>query len=147
VYCHKIEHDGKAMSFNFPAQLNDRLIPPIRRGLEETRGQTLRAIASIDTGRQILTELLKPDLYAPKGNKEILMGLYRDPNGLFLGHAHGANGKIVGHARWLKVTGASSRLLNSAGMLTGQHNRTLSASAHTGKSAAITSETALSLGK
>jgi hypothetical protein len=108
------------MSFNFPAQLNDRLIPPIRRGLEETRGQTLRAIASIDTGRQILTELLKPDLYAPKGNKEILMRLYRDPNGLFLGHAHGANGKIVGHARWLKVTGASSRLLNSAGMLTGQ---------------------------
>lgn len=72
------------------------------------------------TGRQILTELLKPDLYTPKGNEGILLKLYRGPDGLFLGHAHGANGKIVGHARWLKVTGTSSRLLSSAGMLTGQ---------------------------
>ena len=108
------------MSFNFPAQLNDRLIAPIRRELEETRGETVRAIASIDTGRQILIELSKPALYAPKGNEGILLRLYRGPDGLFLGHAHGANGKIVGHARWLKVTGASSRLLSSAGMLTGQ---------------------------
>jgi hypothetical protein len=86
------------MSFNLPAQLNDRLLAPIRRDLEETRDETIRAIACIDTGRQMLVELLKPDLYAPKGNKGILLKLYRGPDGLFLGHAHGANGKIVGHA-------------------------------------------------
>ena len=108
------------MSFNLPAQLNDRLIAPIRRELEETRGETVRSIANIDAGRQILTELLKPNIYTPKGNKGILLRLYRGPDGLFLGHAHGANGKIVGHARWLKVTGTSSRLLTSAGILTGQ---------------------------
>jgi hypothetical protein len=108
------------MSFNLPVQLNDRLLAPIRTDLEETRGETVRAIAGIDAGRQILAELLKPDLYVPKGKKEILLKLYRGPDGLFLGHAHGADGKIAGHARWLKVTGASSRLLSSAGMLTGQ---------------------------
>jgi hypothetical protein len=68
---------------------------------------------------KILTELVKPDLYAPKGSKEVLLSLYRDPNGLFLGHAHGPNGKVIGHASWLKVTSTSSRLLTSAGMLTG----------------------------
>jgi len=98
------------MSLNFPAQLNDRLIAPIRRDLAETRDETLRAIASIDTGRQVLAELLKPDLYAPKATKEALLRLYRGPDGLFLGHAHGANGRIIGHARWLKVTNISSRL-------------------------------------
>jgi hypothetical protein len=55
------------MTFNLPAQLNDRLLAPIRRDLEEARGETVRAIASIETGSQIFTELVKPDLYAPKG--------------------------------------------------------------------------------
>jgi hypothetical protein len=107
------------MTFNLPVQLNDRLLAPIRKEIEETRSETVRAIASSDTGRQILTELVKPDLYAPKGSKDVLLRLYRDPNGLFLGHAHGPNGRIIGHARWLKVTSTSSRLVASAGMLTG----------------------------
>jgi hypothetical protein len=45
--------------------------------------------------------------------------MYRGPDGLYLGHAKGADGKIVGNARWVKISSVGSRLLTSAGMITG----------------------------
>jgi hypothetical protein len=45
--------------------------------------------------------------------------MYRGPDGLYLGHAKGADGKIVGNAQWVKISSVGSRLLTSAGMITG----------------------------
>jgi hypothetical protein len=36
------------MTFHLPAQLNDRLLAPIRKEIEEARSETVRAIASIE---------------------------------------------------------------------------------------------------
>jgi hypothetical protein len=106
--------------YTLPDKLNDRMIPAIRQDVETARGEILSTIAETETGRKILTELMKPDSYVPTGEPGIVMRLYRGPDGLYLGHAHGADGKILGHARWIKVSGTASRLLTSAGMLTGQ---------------------------
>ncbi len=111
--------DLPVMSFELPARLGDQLMSPIRQDLQETRSEIIKAIASLQAGRNIFTELTKPDLHAPIGPKEIIAHLHRGPDGLFFGHARGPSGKIVGQAKWLKVTDAGSRLFLSAGVLTG----------------------------
>jgi hypothetical protein len=44
--------------------------------------------------------------------------MYHGPDGL--SHAQGADGKIIGNARWVKNSSVGSRLLTSAGMITGR---------------------------
>src|ERR1700745_1450778 len=56
---------------------------------------------------------------APVGRATVLARMYRGPDGLFLGHARGIDGKIVGNTRWVKISSVGSRLLTSAGMITG----------------------------
>jgi hypothetical protein len=43
--------------------------------------------------------------------------MYHGPNGL--GHAKAADAKIIGNARWVKISSVGSRLLTSARMITG----------------------------
>jgi len=108
------------MKYRFPAEFDKRILSPIGHELGTTRDEIVKALSMAEGGREVLAELMKPDLYAAKGRKDVLMRLYRGPDGLFLGHAHGADGRIIGQARWLKVGDAGSRLLASAGVLTGQ---------------------------
>jgi hypothetical protein len=49
----------------------------------------------------------------------VLARMYRGPDGLYLGHAKAADGKIFGNTRWVKVSTVGSRLLTTAGMITG----------------------------
>jgi hypothetical protein len=85
-----------------PASIDPRLISPIRQDLETARQDVLTGIANTDAGRQVLAELVKSDTFAPVGRPTVLARLYRGPDGLFLGHAKGIDGKIVGNTRWLK---------------------------------------------
>ena len=102
-----------------PASIDPRLISPIRQDLETARQDVLTGIANTDAGRQVLTELIKSDTFAPVGRSTVLARMYRGPDGLFLGHAKGIDGKIVGNTRWVKISSVGSRLLTSAGMITG----------------------------
>jgi hypothetical protein len=95
------------------------LIGPVRNELEAARQDALRGIANTEAGRQILKALGQPDAFAPVGKPGIVARMYRTPDGLYLGHARGMDGKVVGNARWIKVSSVGSRLLTSAGMLTG----------------------------
>ena len=110
---------GQEDSVQIPAATDDRLIAPVRRDLEEARQDVLRGIASTDTGRHVLAEILKSDKFMPVGRPTVLARMYRGPDGLYLGHAKGAGGKIIGNMRWAKVSTLGSRLLTSAGMITG----------------------------
>ena len=101
------------------ASIDPRLISPIRRDLEAAREDVLTGIANTDAGRQVLAELVKSDTFAPVGRPTVLARMYRGPDGLFLGHAKGIDGKIVGNTRWVKISSVGSRLLTSAGMITG----------------------------
>lgn len=83
------------MSFHLPVRLDERLLSPIRKDLEETRNEIVKAVAGLDTGRQILTELSRPDLYAPTGQREILMRLYRGPDGPFLDTRMAPTGRLL----------------------------------------------------
>jgi hypothetical protein len=102
-----------------PASIAPRLISPIRQDLEAARQDVLTGIANTDAGRQILAELVKSDIFTPVGRPTALARMYRGPDGLYLGHAKGIDGKIVGNARWVKISSVGSRLLTSAGMITG----------------------------
>ena len=102
-----------------PASIDPRLISPIRQDLEAAREDVLTGIANTDAGRQVLAELVKSDTFAPVGRPTVLARMYRGPDGLFLGHAKGIDGKIVGNTRWVKISSVGSRLLTSAGMITG----------------------------
>jgi len=102
-----------------PASIDPRLISPVRKDLEAARQDVLNGIANTDAGRQVLTELVKSDTFAPLGKPTVLVRMYRGPDGLYLGHAKGIDGKIVGNARWVKISSVGSRLLTSAGMITG----------------------------
>lgn len=101
------------------AKIDTRLIGPVRNDLEAGRQDVLRGIANEEAGRQILKQLVQPDVFAPGGKPSIVARMYRGPNGLYLGHAKGVNGKIIGNARWVKISSVGSRLFTSAGMLTG----------------------------
>jgi hypothetical protein len=102
-----------------PASIDPRLASPVRRDLEAARWEVLNGIANTDAGRRILAELVKSDTYVPIAKPTILARIYRGPDGLYLGHAAGLDGKIIGNARWVKLSGAGSRLLTSASMITG----------------------------
>src|SRR5947209_8113302 len=69
-----------------------------------------------DVGRQVLAELVKSDSFAPVRKRNSLARMYHGPDGL--GHAKGADGKIIGNARWVSILSVGSRLLTSAGMIT-----------------------------
>jgi hypothetical protein len=101
------------------ATIGTRLIDPVRKELEVAREEMLRGIANADAGRQILSECIRPDAFTPVGAPNVVARIYRGPDGLYLGHATGSDGKIVGNARWMKISGLGSRLLTSAGMLSG----------------------------
>src|SRR3984893_1101550 len=101
------------------ASIDPRLISPIRQDLEAARQDVLTGIANTDAGRQVLAELVKSDTFAPVGEPTVLARMYRGPDGLYLGHAKGSDGKIVGNAQWVKISSVGSRLLTSAGMITG----------------------------
>jgi hypothetical protein len=101
------------------AKIDPRLISPVRRDLEAARRDVLSGIANTDAGRQVLTELVKSDAFAPVAKPSVLARMYRGPDGLYLGHATGVDGKIVGNTRWIKISSVGSRLLTSAGMITG----------------------------
>ena len=101
------------------ASIDPRLIGPIRQDLEAARQDVLTGIANTDAGRQVLAELVKSDTFVPVGRPTVLARMYRGPDGLFLGHAKGIDGKIVGNTRWVKISSVGSRLLISAGMITG----------------------------
>jgi hypothetical protein len=79
----------------------------------------LSGIANTDAGRQVLAELAKSDTFAAAGKPTVLARMYRGPDGLYLGHAQGVDGKIVGNVRWVKISSIGSRLLTSAGMISG----------------------------
>jgi hypothetical protein len=98
---------------------NPRLTATVRGELDAARRDALRGIASTDTGRQLLRQLIGPDTYTPVGTPNVVARLYRGSDGLYLGHAKGINGEIVGNARWLKMSTVSARLLTSAAALTG----------------------------
>ena len=83
----------------------------------------LTGIANSDAGRQVPAELVKSDIFAPSGRPTVLARMYRGPDGLFLGHAKGIDGKIVGNTRWVKISSVGSRLLTSAGMMSEQSER------------------------
>lgn len=104
---------------HFPAIIDPRLISPVRRDLEAARLEALRGIANAEAGRRILAELVKSDAFASVGKPTVLVRLYCGPDGLYLGHAKGVDGRIVGNARWIKISTVGSRLLTSAGMITG----------------------------
>jgi len=104
---------------HLPATIDARLIGTVRKDLEAARQDTLRNIASTEAGREILAELIKSDTFAPVAKPIVLARMYRGPDGLYLGHAKGVDGKIAGNARWLKVSTVGSRLLTSAAMITG----------------------------
>jgi hypothetical protein len=61
---------------------------------------------------------VKSGSFAPVGKPKILARMYHGPDGL--GHAQGADGKIIGNARWVKISSVGSRLLTSAAMITGR---------------------------
>lgn len=103
----------------FPTDTPARLIKPVRDDLERTRSDVLMGIASTEIGQQILREIIRSASFVPVGNPAVIMRMYRGPDGLYLGTAKAANGKILGNARWKPVMGVGSRLLTSAGMLTG----------------------------
>jgi hypothetical protein len=104
---------------DLPARIDSRLIGPVRNELEAARQDALRGIANTEAGRQILKALVQSDTFAPVGKPGIVARMYRTPDGLYLGHAKGMDGKIVGNASWIKISTLGSRLLTSAGMLTG----------------------------
>jgi hypothetical protein len=104
---------------HLPATIDPRLISPVRKDLEAARQDVLSGIANTDAGRQVLAELVKSDTFAPVGKPTVLARMYRGPDGLDLGHAKGIDGKIVGNTRWVKISSVGSRLLTSAGMITG----------------------------
>ena len=106
-----------------PASIAPRLISPIRQDLEAAREDVLTGIANSGAGRQVLAELVKSDIFAPSGRPTVLTRMYRSPDGLFLGHAKGIGGKIVGNTRWVKISSVGSRLLTSAGMMSEQSER------------------------
>lgn len=47
------------------------------------------------------------------------MNLYRSPDGSVLGVAQGPDGRFIGQARWVNVSGVGAKLLSSATMLAG----------------------------
>jgi hypothetical protein len=65
-----------------------------------------------DVGHQVLAELVKSDSFAPVGKPNILTRMYHGPDGL--GHAQEPDRKIIGNARWVKISSVGSRLLTSA---------------------------------
>ena len=101
------------------ATINPRLTGPVRNELEAARRDVLSGIASEEAGRQILKQLVQPDIFSPVGKESVIARMYRGPDGLYLGHARGVNGEIIGNARWVKISSVGARLLTSAGMLTG----------------------------
>jgi len=101
------------------ATINPRLTGPVRNELEAARRDVLSGIASEEAGRQILKQLVQPDIFSPVGKQSVIARMYRGPDGLYLGHARGVNGEIIGNARWVKISSVGARLLTSAGMLTG----------------------------
>ena len=98
---------------------SSRLIGPVRADLEAARQDVVRGIANTEAGRQILQQLVQRDVFSPVGKASIVARMYRGPDGLYLGHARAANGEIVANARWVKISTVGSRLLTSAGLLTG----------------------------
>ena len=104
---------------HLPATIDPRLVSPVRKDLEAARQDVLKGIASSDAGRQVLAELVRPDTFASVSKPAILARMYRGPDGLYLGRAKGVDGKIVGNVRWVKISNIGSRLLTSAGMITG----------------------------
>jgi hypothetical protein len=92
-----------------PASIDPRLISPVRKDLEAARQDVLNGIANTDAGRQVLAELVKSDTFAPTGKSTVLARMYLGPDGLYLGHAKGIDGKIVGNARWIKKSRALDR--------------------------------------
>jgi hypothetical protein len=108
------------MFYELPSELSKSLIPGVRQDLEDVRSDVVRGLASSGALKDIVNELSKPDAYRAIGPKDVVTNLYRGPDGWYLGHARGPNGRIIGHARWSKISGTGSRLLTSAGMLTGQ---------------------------
>jgi hypothetical protein len=98
---------------------NRRLIGPVRKDLEDARREILAGIVGTDAGRRVFVELLKSDTFTPVAKPTVLARMFRGPDGLYLGHAKAVDGKITGNARWLKVSTVGSRLLTSAGMITG----------------------------
>ena len=104
---------------HLPATIDPRLIGPVRKDLEAARKDVLSGIANTDAGRQVLGELVKSDTFAGVGRPTVLARMYRGPDGLYLGHAKGVDGRIVGNVRWVKISSVGSRLLTSAGMISG----------------------------
>jgi hypothetical protein len=102
-----------------PITIPARLIDPVRRELDVAREEVLRGIASAYTGRQILGDCIKPDAFTPVGPPNVVARMYKGPDGLYLGHAKGLDGRIAGNVQWLKISNLGSRLLASAGMLSG----------------------------
>jgi len=104
---------------HLPATIDPRLIGPVRKDLEAARRGVLSGIANTDVGRQVLGELAKSDTFAGVAKPTVLARMYRGPDGLYLGHAKGVDGKIIGNVRWVKISSVGSRLLTSAGMISG----------------------------
>lgn len=101
------------------AAINPRLTRPVRSELEAARRDVLTGIANSDAGRQLLKQLLGPDIYSPIGKPSVVARIYRGSDGLYLGDASGLYGEIIGNARWVKISTAGSRFLTSAAFLTG----------------------------
>lgn len=107
--------DRETFMQHLSATIDPRMISAVREDLESARQEVLRGIVNSDTARRALSELLKSDTFKPMVGAR----MYRGTDGLYLGHIKGADGKFIGNVRWEKISGVGSRLLISAGMISG----------------------------
>ncbi|MBP2297096.1 hypothetical protein [Azospirillum rugosum] len=105
---------------SIPLDLADPRLPEaLRAKTAAGRVEVLDALRSTPEFAGLMKTWLEGDAYRAVGARTVLMNLYRNPDGSVLGVAQGADGRFIGQARWVKVSGVGAKLLSSATMLAG----------------------------